>query len=206
MVNAISAQNKENIDILVRKEDNFSMIRGLEWVFQGYLPSVLKRASEKGAILYQFRESVEERWLRPFEFKFLSATLGPLALSTNGIISYYQENGDFTSLNISVGCGMSFMKEDKSPLGGLYWTLYPVYEFSVITAASAGQQFTQWRAATDMGFGFNFLGEMDIYLSFYVRLICFWIDGLEPFGAVPDFGMTIGWHFQEHQYIDRYRY
>ncbi|GAB6392968.1 MAG: hypothetical protein MdMp014T_2341 [Treponematales bacterium] len=154
-------------------------------------------------MIYQFENaSAEDRYLIPFEAKFLVTTRGKIAFSANTMLSYFNQNDDFGSFNTSLGMGISFAKENKSPLQGLYWTVYPVYELPAITGGKS--PIVAWKSAFDMGMGFNFLSETDIYISIYSRMICFWTDRLYPFGAVPDFGIAAGWHFQDKMYIDKY--
>ena len=175
---------------------------GLDWVFQWYLPSSFNIVSGNGAVFYQFSEVVDDRFIIPFEAKFLVGELGIFAFSANGIISYYQEDNAFGSLNLSAGLGICSAEEEKSPLQGFYLSLYPVYELPVIAPEKTSRFI--WRSAMDIGFGFNFLSLTDFYISIYSRVICFWKDGQTPLGAIPDFGITLGWHFQDEMYIDQY--
>jgi hypothetical protein len=176
------------------------LTNGLDWVLQGYLPSLFSFVSGKGAVFHQFSEVVEDRFILPFEAKFLVRKLGAFAFSANGIISFYIEDSAFGSLNLSTGLGISRAKEEKSPLQGFYFSLYPIYELPAI-APGKTSLFT-WRSAMDIGFGFNFLSRTNIYISIYSRMICFWKDSSTSFGAIPDFGITLGWHFRDRMYIN----
>lgn len=183
---------------------------GLDWAFQVYLPSLFNFASG----FYQFTENSadeRERYIQSLEFKFLVGKAGPVAFSTNGITSLYIGDGNFSSFNMSLGLGISHARSDKSPLQGLYLTLYPVYEFPLITLGK--MPLSDWKAAIDIGiaigidFNFNTLLRTALYLSLYGRMICFWKDKVYPLGAVPDFGFAVGFHFQEkiyRTYLKRY--
>jgi len=181
---------------------SLQLTNGLDWVFQGYIPSLFNIVSGNGAVFHQFSEEVEDRFILPFEAKFLVGKLGVFAFSANGIFSYYMENNSFGSINLSAGIGISRAREDKSPLQGLYFSLYPVYELPVIAAGKT--PYVKWKSAMDLGIGFNFLSRTDFYISIYARTICFWVDDKTPLGAIPDFGITVGWHFQDRMYIDEF--
>jgi hypothetical protein len=170
-------------------------------VFQGYLPSCWGFVSGGGALFHQFEDreedrKIEDRFIIPFETKIVAAKLGPVALSVNGMLSLYFENEKFSSLNLSMGLAISAAKEKTSPLQGLYFTLYPMYELPVIALGKT--PLTTWKAATDLGIGFNLFSTTPIYISVYARLIHFWL-GTQWGVAPPDFGITIGWHFQQEQ-------
>jgi hypothetical protein len=173
---------------------------GLDWVFQGYLPSLLKIVSGDNAFVFQLEESVDNRFILPFEFKFSVGKLGPVGITASGMLSYYSENDIFASMNMSAGFGVSFPRRYRSPLEALYINLLPVYEFPVVPFGKT--PFFKWKSAIDIGLSFDLFSN--VYINLYARSILLWSDS-KTFNVVPDIGIAVGWHFKDKEYwnVDR---
>jgi hypothetical protein len=171
-----------------------SHIYAADWVLQGYLPSFFGFVCSGGAIIYQFEDrEIDKRMIIPFEAKIVATKLGPVALSGNAMLSLYFENAALSSINTSTGISISAANRFSSPLSGLYFTFYPMYEFPVI--AFGKKPLMTWKAATDLGIGIS-LTPTPLYFSIYGRMIYYW-RGSDFSLTPPDVGITIGWHFQE---------
>jgi hypothetical protein len=169
-----------------------SMLYSYPFVFQWYAPSLFD-SSFGGTVYHQFEKEVGSQILIPYETKFYLNKMGNKAVSGNIILSQYYENDAFASLNLSLGLGRSNIKEGKSPLQGVYYTLYPAYEWPVIALGKT--PIWNWKSAADMGYAFVLSPEAPVYLSIYGRLVCAWTDSIFHFLPFPNFGITLGWHF-----------
>jgi hypothetical protein len=171
-------------------------ICGLDFVFQYYPPSWLNLVSGRGAVLlYQLEEhEIDSSLLAPFETRVIILRQGPIALSANGIFSFYWEDNSFCSFNLSGGLSVYLNKRETSPLRGWNFTIYPAYEVPVISLGT--KPLRPWKAAFDMGYAFD-LFNTPIYIAIFYRTIFLYrdkfISPVDEFAA-PDLGITIGFH------------
>jgi hypothetical protein len=169
-----------------------------EAVVQYYIPSLFGITSGEGAIFHQLKPQVKSRFLIPIEAKIpLYSLFDVLGLSGLGMLTTYLEDGTIGSFNISLGAGfhLDFDPTKPSFMQGMYISLYPLYELPLIPI-QGGTPLVYWKGAFDLGIAFD-LFSTPFCASIYMRTILFWLDSY--FGAIPDFGMTIGWHFLERR-------
>jgi hypothetical protein len=174
-----------------------------EAIVQYYMPSLLGITSGEGAVFHQLKPQVKSRFLIPIETKVpLSSLFDRLGLSGLGMLSTYLEDGKIGSFNISLGVGFhpDFDPAKTSFMNGLYISLYPLYELPLLQI-QGGTPLASWKGAFDIGIAFDVFST-PLCASIYMRTVVFWLDSY--FGVIPDFGMTIGWHFFERRWRERH--
>ena len=159
-----------------------------EIIAQGYVISILGVSSGSAAPMCRFKDKdSESRFLFPFEIAVSPLYNDRFSLSANTVISVYNEDDKFSSLNISVGTS-AFLhtRRNQLPMTGRFISLYPMYELPIV--ADGKTPYYDWRAALDYGRSFLF-AEL-FQMTLYMRNIFAWENG--NFAYFMDVGIAFG--------------
>jgi hypothetical protein len=159
----------------------------MDYSVQYYLPTLLTISSGGGAVITRFKNSdSESRFLIPVELKISALQFEYFTLSGNTMVSYFIEENEFSSLNMSLGISLFYDRNKPIRMTGWFLSLYPVYELPVI--AFGKEPILTWRMAADHGYSLVIFDV--VQFNIYVRYLFLWLGS--EFGAIADVGITVG--------------